>query len=116
MAFYKIVYLLIFFICWVTSVPPSAGAEVTTLYQSVEQALNYSPQLQALTHNYEAIKYDLKQARARYRPSVDLQLGNGLEQHSDEVTRQTGDNPADTDWDPRGDATLSLTQKVYDGG
>lgn len=91
-------------------------AQATTLYESVEQSLRYSPQLQALTHNHEAIEYDLRKSRARYRPSVDLMLGYGLDQHSDSVTRQPGSDPSDTDWDSRGDATLRLTQKVYDGG
>ncbi len=116
MAFYKMVYFLIFFSFWLASVSPSAVAGVTTLEQSVEKALDYSPNLQALRHNHGAIEYDLKQSRGRYLPSVDLRLGYGLEQHSDDVTRQPGADPGNTDWDPRSDANLRLTQRVYDGG
>jgi len=92
----------------------SAGA--TTLYQSVEQALSSNPQLQALNHNYQALEYDLKQAKSGYFPSVDLLLGYGAGQFSDDVTRQSGADPNDSDWNSRGDATLRLTQKLYDGG
>ena len=112
----KLKYLILFFFCWAASVPLFAYAQVTTLYQSVEQALNYSPQLQSLNYNHEAIAYDLKQSQGRYRPSIDLMLGYGMGQHSDSVTRQPGADPSDTNWNSRGDATLRLAQKVYDGG
>lgn len=116
MTFYKIVYFLMLALCWMGSVQLSPAAGVTTLEQSIGKALDHSPRLQALRHNHGAIEFDLTQSRARYLPSVDLQLGYGIEQHSDEVTRQTGADPTDTDWEPRGIATLRLTQKVYDGG
>ncbi len=106
----------IFFLCWAVSVPSSADAKATSLYQSVDQALKYSPQLQALNHNHEAIAHDLKQSRARYFPSIDLELGYGLEQYSDSTTRNKGANPDDNDLDPRQDVALTLTQPVYDGG
>ena len=51
MAFNKTVYRLIFYLCWIASVPFYAQAQETTLYQSVEQALSFSPQLQALIHS-----------------------------------------------------------------
>ncbi len=43
-------------------------------------------------------------------------LGYGVEQYSDYITRLKGADPSDTDLDPRTDATLKLTQMVYDGG
>jgi adhesin transport system outer membrane protein len=97
----------------VVSIPITVTASGTTLYQSVEQALNTNPQLQALSHNRQAVQYDLNQARGGYLPTVDLLLGYGPEQHSDTATRSLS---SDNDWDPRTDATLRLTQKVYDGG
>ena len=116
MLFSKVICLVVFFLFWSASVSSSAGAELTSLYQSVERALQYSPQLQAATYNYEAIGHDVKRARGRYLPSVDLLLGYGLERFSDRGTRREGADPSDTDWDPRGDASLGLTQMVYDGG
>ena len=91
-----------------------AGAR--SLYQSVEQALNSNPQLQAFAHNSKALQYDLEQSRSAYLPTVDLLLGYGLEQYSDDVTRRAGAEPSNTDWDSLGDSSLRLTQKVYDGG
>ncbi len=108
--------LVMLLLCLVILTPTTSEAEMITPYQSVEQALQYSPQLQALTHSHQAAQFDLKQSRGRYLPSVDLLLGYGLEQHSDSATRRDGSDPSDKDWDSRGDATLRLTQKVYDGG
>ncbi len=83
--------LLICLSCWVGSwTPSSAVATETTVFESVDQALAYSPQLQALIHNYRAVEHDLSQYRGRYLPSVDLMLGSGVEKHSDSGTRQPG--------------------------
>ncbi|MDL1983523.1 MAG: TolC family outer membrane protein [Deltaproteobacteria bacterium] len=112
----KPIFFVAALLCITILAPTTSESGTITLYQSVEQALKYSPQLHALTHSHQAAQFDLKQSRARYLPSVDLLLGYGLEQHSDHVTRQAGADPADTNWDSRGDATLRLTQKVYDGG
>lgn len=116
MTFEKSIIRLFLLLCWIASAPLRAQAQVTSLYQSVEQALVFSPQLQALTYDNEAIKHDLKQTRGRYGPSIDVLLGYGTEQHSDKTTRQADANPSGSQWSSRGDATLRLTQKVYDGG
>ena len=116
MALNKPVSVLISILCWVGLIGSSVNAEVTAINQSIEKALKYSPQLKALTHNHEAIRYDLKQSRGRYYPTVDVSLGYGVEQFSDSTTRQTGADPDEYDWDPRGDASIKMTQKVYDGG
>ncbi len=91
-------------------------AEEVSLHQSVEQTLNYSPRLQMLKHNQAAVKYELEQSKGAYLPSVDMILGYGTDQYSDRSTRLSDSNPGNEDWDIRGEATLSLTQKLYDGG
>jgi adhesin transport system outer membrane protein len=101
---------------WLALFPLCAQAQATTLYQTVQQALAFSPELQAVTHNLEAAQYDLKRTRGRYLPSLDLNLGYGLEQYSDQGTRQPSANPSDSDWDPKQEATLILRQNIYDGG
>jgi adhesin transport system outer membrane protein len=93
-----------------------ARAEFTTLHQTVGQALNYSPRLKVLEYNRDAVKHELQQSRGEYLPSIDMILGYGTDQHSDRTTRSTGADPSDDDWDARGEASLSLTQKLYDGG
>ncbi len=94
----------------------SPAHATTSLYQTVEQALNYSPRLRVLEHNLDAVKSELLQSRGEYLPSVDMILGYGTDQHSDRSTRSVGADPSENDWDARGEASLSLTQKLYDGG
>ena len=114
----KTIHLKIILLLIILSAPTIVVAEATTLYQSVEQALSTNPQLQTLAHNSQALQHDLEQSRGGYLPSVDMSLGYGLEQHSDSITRNSGNDndPSDTDWDPRTDADLRLTQLIYDGG
>ncbi|MBI9087021.1 MAG: TolC family outer membrane protein [Desulfobacterales bacterium] len=112
-------YLKIFFLILLqifVSLPAVMAAEVTTLQFSVEQALGNNPQLQALTHKKQALRHELNQAHGGYLPSIDLRLGYGEEQHSDDATRRPAANPSNNDWDTRGDASLTLTQRIYDGG
>ncbi|BBO81805.1 hypothetical protein DSCO28_23710 [Desulfosarcina ovata subsp. sediminis] len=116
MIFGKRLHCLLLVLFGLTSFPVYAQGQVTTLYQSVERALAFSPKLKALAYNNQAVLHDLQQARASYGPSVDLLLGYGVGQYSDSVTRQPGADPSDSDWNPQTNATLKLTQKVYDGG
>ncbi|MCD6188432.1 MAG: TolC family outer membrane protein [Desulfuromusa sp.] len=92
------------------------SAQATTLSQSVEQALLSNPQLQALTYNQRAIEYDLKQAKGGYLPSLDLLLGYGYGQFSEDDSGSFSSDPDDNDWKSRSNATIRLVQKVYDGG
>ena len=115
-SFVKPIYFITILLLIILSAPTLVVAGATTLYQSVEQALSTNPQLQTLAHNSQALQHDLEQSRGGYLPSVDLSLGYGLEQHSDSTTRNSGADPSDTDWDPRTDADLRLTQLIYDGG
>ncbi len=115
-SFIKTIYLIPILLFIILSAPTNVIAGATTLYQSVEKALSTNPQLKALAENSQALQHDLKQSRGGYLPSVDLSLGYGLEQHSDDVTRESGADPSDSDWDTRGDADLKLTQLIFDGG
>ena len=112
----KTIYSIIILLLVILSTPTMVVAGATTLYQTVEQALSTNPQLQTLAHNSQALQHDLEQSRGGYLPTVDLSLGYGLEQHSDSTTRNSGADPSDSDWDPRTDADLKLTQLIYDGG
>lgn len=112
----RIFFFLLVCICCAASILSVADAEQTSLYQSVDKALKYSPHLLALNHQHDAVTSDLKRAFNRYYPSIDLELGYGLEQYSDSITRREGASPDNKDWDPLTDASLRLTQKIYDGG
>ncbi|WP_157237971.1 TolC family protein [Desulfobacter curvatus] len=92
------------------------AAEEIKVDQSIQEAINYSPYLKALSHNRQASESDLKQSFNRYYPSVDLMVGYGLEQHSDVSTRRAGADPSNSDFDPLTDVSLTLTQVLWDGG
>lgn len=104
------------FCCFAVFCSSAHADNATTLYQSVQKALGYSPQLQALSYNHAAAESDLHQSRSRYYPSVDLLLGYGPSQYNDRTTRRPNADPGDEKWQARTDATLKLSQKVYDGG
>jgi adhesin transport system outer membrane protein len=116
MKFIRITWYIFIYIFILLSVQNQTVFGATSLFDSVDYALQNNPQLQTLAYNNQALEYDLKKSRSGYLPSVDVLLGYGLEQHSDDVTRSPGANPGDTDWDPRTDAELTVTQPVYDGG
>ncbi len=92
------------------------AAQATTLPDSVDQALQSNPQLQSLIYNQRALEYDLKQAKGGYFPTIDLLLGYGTGQFSDDFTRRSDTDPDDDDWKSRSNASIELTQKIYDGG
>ena len=107
----------VFLLMFIAFVYPTTGStETTALHQSVEKALSTNPQLQILDHNRQALTFDLKQSRSRYLPKVDLTLGYGTDQHSDRTTRAPNAKPDDNEWDARENATLKMTQQIYDGG
>jgi|GEM_PF-384470 len=106
------VVLIPFLVLWASH----AYSEATTLYQSVQRAREHSPLLGAYQYKQQALSHDLKGARGDYLPDVDLVLGSGLGNHSDRTTRQSGADPSDSDWNSRNDASLKLTQQLYNGG
>nr|WP_320010285.1 TolC family outer membrane protein [uncultured Desulfobulbus sp.] len=87
-----------------------------TLQQSVAAALETSPQLRSLQYGRDAARFELKQSRGRYYPSIDVLLGYGPNQYNDRATRLNGADPGNEDWMLKTDATLRLTQQLYDGG
>ncbi len=112
-----IIRCLFFLLCCLCSVfSPAVFAQSISLYQSVEMTLAESPELQALRFNRESLSHDLRQKKGAYLPSVDLKLGYGYDQYSDDAARKAAADPSDNDWDRRGEAALTVTQKLYDGG
>lgn len=79
---------------------------------TVITALEYSPRLQVLQHNQQAIGHERDRARGGYYPTVDLTFGYGAEAHSDERTRR---EDIDHNFYERMEAALRLSQLVYDG-
>lgn len=91
----------------------ASGADTPlTLQQSVVTALQYSPQLKVVQHNQSAIKNEREKMMGGFYPRLDLLLGYGTELDDSEVTRVDG---RDDDFDPRTEASLNLTQLLFDG-
>lgn len=80
---------------------------------SVVSTLETNPRLAELKYNRSAVDKELRQSKGRYYPRVDLMMGYGTDQHSDQLTRSLG---TDDEFDERSEASLILTQPLYYGG
>lgn len=83
-----------------------------TLTDTVTTALEYSPRLQVLAANQEAIGFERDRARGGYYPQVDVAFGYGAEAHSDTLTRAQGNEHNFYD---RLEGSIRLSQLLYDG-
>ncbi len=83
-----------------------------SLSDTVSTALEYSPQLQVLQANQEAIGFERDRAYGRYYPQVDVAFGYGIEAHSDTITRGNGNEHNFYD---RLEGSIRLSQLLYDG-
>ena len=98
----------------------TALAQDTTvkLVDTVTTALEYSPRLQVLEANQEAIGYERDRAQGGYYPQVDVAFAYGIEAHSDRLTRdgnvtQSGDR--EHNFYDRLEGSIRLSQLLYDG-
>lgn len=90
------------------------GAHAISLEEAVLLALETNPRIQTVIGDRKAVDQELRQARAGYFPTVDLNLGYGREYTNDFRTRvRLG--KGDTLALPRKEASLLMTQKLFDG-
>lgn len=92
--------------------PAQAQGNMVAPVDTVITALEYSPRLQVLQHNQQAIGHERDRAKGGYYPKVDLSFGYGAEAHSDERTRR---EDIDHNFYERMEASLRLSQLLYDG-
>lgn len=92
--------------------PALAQDTKVTPSDTVITALEYSPRLQVLQHNQLAIGHERERAFGDYYPTIDLTVGYGTEAHSDQSTRAAN---KDHNLYSRGEASLRLSQLIYDG-
>jgi adhesin transport system outer membrane protein len=99
----------------VLSVMFSAGVALAddniTLQKSVIDTLRYAPRLEMIKHNREAVGHDLDKSKGRWYPKLDIRGGYGSDSYNSEFN--TGN---DGDWEPRGELSAILSQRLYDGG
>ena len=92
----------------------NALAQDTTvkLSDTVTTALEYSPRLQVLQANQDAVGFERDRAYGGYLPQVDVAFGYGAEAHSDTITRANGNEHNFYD---RLEGSIRLSQLLYDG-
>ena len=98
----------------------TALAQDTTvkLVDTVTTALEYSPRLQVLEANQEAIGYERDRAQGGYFPQVDVAFAYGIEAHSDRLTRDgnvTQSGGREHNFYDRLEGSIRLSQLLYDG-
>lgn len=94
----------------VTVASSLAGAE--TLQDAVAQAVLTNPEVLAAANRRYAADEGVKQARAGYLPRVDLSVGSGRARLDTQDARFLG---LDSSTFPQRDATVSLSQMLFDG-
>ncbi|MDR2503623.1 MAG: TolC family outer membrane protein, partial [Deltaproteobacteria bacterium] len=96
--------------------PEAAAAAMSmTLVGSIEATLRNNPNIKAFQELRQAAEFDMARSSAGYFPRVDVRGGAGLEQWTDDTTR----NPMyvqDKDrFYPRSDVSLVVSQNIWDG-
>lgn len=80
---------------------------------SVRAALETNPEIGVVKHDRRAVEQELRQARARLLPSLDVRAGVGPEWSHNNNTRSLDGDDSTTLL--RSEAELSLTQLLFDG-
>ena len=90
----------------------SIGVQAITLEDAVREARSSNPLVLGAEAEVRAAGHDVRQARAGYFPSLDLDVGYGRE-HTNIKQLSVAGNDADDLW--RRESGLSVTQLLWDG-
>lgn len=90
------------------------GAHAISLEEAIQLALETNPRIQNVIQDRKAADQELRQARAGYFPTLDLNFGYGQEITNDFRTR-VRPGKGDTLALPRKEASVLMTQKLFDG-
>lgn len=94
-----------------TSAAPAGTQRIVTLRDAVAVGVLTNPQTSAVSNNRRATDEELKQAKALYMPSVDLRADTGWEY----TNGDPDDAPSSSESLMKGQASLTLTQMLFDG-
>lgn len=98
----------------VTALPALAvEMEAASLEDAVKNTLETNPGLQVLKDSRDASHYDVRDAWGGYLPRITATARYGAENHSDVTTRA---QDRDVEFYERHEASLTLTQNIWDGG
>lgn len=88
----------------------SSGVAAEPLRAVVEKALTTNPEVLTASANMKATEQELEQARAGYRPTIDVRGGGGREWSRNSGTSSDGRTLS------RSEKSIALRQLIYDGG
>ncbi|WP_181905385.1 TolC family outer membrane protein [Aestuariispira insulae] len=93
------------------------AAWATSIEEAVRTALQTNPDVGIVAENQRAVGYELEQARAGYRPSVDVTSSTGYQWTNDTTTRAAADQNDGKRYVglPRYEMGLTLSQMLFDG-
>ena len=87
-------------------------ADATTIADTVRATITTNPEIGVVRNDRLAVDQELQQARSLVLPSIDLRVAGGPEYTNSRGTR--GRNDSNSRF--RTDTSLTLTQRVFDGG
>lgn len=92
----------------------AAGQDVRAdgIADAVRAALQTNPDVGLTAENRRAVRYELKQAEARYLPTVDFRAATGPEYNRDNTTKARSGSG---EWMPKYEFGLTLSQMLFDG-
>ncbi len=90
--------------------PDASGVDV---FQSLDKAFSYSPNIQSLQEGREQASYEVRAAEGGYYPTIGIWAGGGVTQESTQARRRI-----DNYNDPMGTVNvgLGLSQTIWEGG
>lgn len=94
------------------SLPLAMGAGATTLEQAVKNAILWHPEVSASSNRRYSAQEDLRAARGRYYPTIDLNAGTGWEQTDSVSTHASGDRARDLH---RSESSITVSQNLFSG-
>ena len=80
--------------------------------EAVRTALQTNPDVGLTAENRRAVRYELRQAEARYLPTVDFRAAAGPEYNRDNTTKTRSGGG---EWMPKYEFGLTLSQMLFDG-
>ncbi|MBE0440129.1 MAG: TolC family outer membrane protein [Gammaproteobacteria bacterium] len=94
----------------------STTVSATTLQQAVDITIKTNPDILAASNERNAVAEEVNQARAGYRPTIDLTVGTGWESSDNPTTRNstTPSNHKNVHMN-RDEASIQLRQMLFDG-
>jgi adhesin transport system outer membrane protein len=90
----------------------ATGVSAQSLTEVVQETLATNPDVQIAISQRNAVEQEMKQAKAGFFPSADINVGHGWETSNNPTTRGRGDGTSNLD---RSEAEITIRQLLFDG-